>query len=294
VRIQRILCPVDFSEVSWKAYRYAQSMAGHYRATLVVQHVIEPGIHPCGFYSSSAPLFEDFCRLLGANGRYDLQQFVSRSGGIRPECIVQGGIAADKILSLARERAISLMVLGTHGRRGFNRLLSGSVTERILRHASCPVFTVRQSAGDSNKPDADAKDDSVRIRRILCCVDLSARAGRTMKYALSLAEACHAEVTILHVLENVSGSADIAGETKTAEANLGKLIPPATNSSIVTHLAVRQGNACQGILQFASQTQPDVIVTGVRGHHALELAVFGSFTWRVIQLGPCPVLAVPT
>jgi len=129
-------------------------------------------------------------------------------------------------------------VLGTHGRCGFDRLMLGSVTERVLRHTSCPVLAIRQSAPDSRK--RDAKDDSVPIRRILCCVDFSAHSERALEYALSLADAYDAELAVVHVLDDISGSAEIRKETTTME-NLEKLIPAAAHRSPKTHLAVGQG-----------------------------------------------------
>lgn len=228
-------------------------MAGHYGASLVVQHVIELMQHPCGFYSPSARLFREFRRQLITDGQSGLQKFVNASGGIQPECIVQDGQPADAILALTRERSMSLIVLGTHGRHGFDRLMLGSVTERVLRSASCPVLAVRQTAPNSSS--RDATDDSVPIRRILCCVDFSAHSERALEYALSLADAYDAEVTLLHVLDHMSGSADVGVETTMTIEKLGKLIAPATRSSTKTHVAVRIGMACHEILQFASEAQ---------------------------------------
>jgi nucleotide-binding universal stress UspA family protein len=289
-RIERILCPVDFSEASVKAYRYAQSVAGHYRAALLVQHVVELWQYPSGDFSFSAIAFEEFRRALVSNAENELQQFVKMSGGLRPECIVQENMAADAILSFARGRAISLIVMGTHGRRGFDHLMLGSVTERVLRHASCPVLTVRQTAPDSGTHVAT--DEPVPIQRILCCVDFSAHSQRALEYALSAADAYNAEVTVLHVLDHEPESADVGKETAAAMENLEKLFPPAAPRSTRTHLEVRLGRAYQEILKFASEAQSDLIVTGVRGRESLDLTVFGSTTYRVIQLGPCPVLTV--
>ncbi len=291
VRIERILCPVDFSEFSVGAYNYAQSIASHYRATLVVQHIVELWQHPSLDYSVSPHGYEDFCRQFMDEGRNDLQQFVNRSGGIHPECVVQQGVAADAILALARERAISLIVLGAHGRRGFDHMMLGSVTERVLRNASCSVLAACHTAPLSSTRDATG--DSVRIRRILCCVDFSAHSERALEYALTLGDAYGSEVTVLHVLDDISSSEDIGTETTRTIENLEKLIPPAARRSTKVHFVVRLGKAYLEILQFASETQTDVIVTGVRGRGGLDLAVFGSTTYRVIQLGRCPVLTVP-
>jgi nucleotide-binding universal stress UspA family protein len=290
-RIERILCPVDFSQFSVRAYDYAQSVAGHYQATLVVQHIVELWQHPSADYSVSPRGYEDFRRKLMADGQNDLQQFVNRSGDIQPERIVQEGAAADAILFLARSRAINLIVLGTHGRRGFDHLMLGSVTERVLRNASCPVLAICQTASESGK--RDAADGSVRIRQVLCCIDFSAHSERAVEYALSLADAYGAEVTLLHVRGEMSSPEESGTGTTSIIESLEKLIPLAARSSAKLHYAVRPGKAYSEILQFASEGQSDLIVTGVRGRHALDLAVFGSTTYRVIQLGHCPVLTVP-
>jgi len=293
IRIERILCPVEPSDVSAKAYRYAQSIAAHYHASLIVQHIIELTQHVSAFYTPSVPVFEEFSDSLVANGLAALHQFVDGSGGvIQPECIVQANFsAADAILSLAETRAISLIVIGTHGWRGVDHLMLGSVTERVLRHASCPVLAVRPAAPGSNHPGAP--DEPVPIRRILCCVDFSAHSRRALDYALSTAGAYSAEVTVLHVLDHVAESADVAQETDAAIDDLAKLLPPAAPGSTKTHLEVRLGKPYREILDLASEMKADLIVTGVRGRNSLDLAVFGSTTYRVIQLGPVPVLTVP-
>jgi nucleotide-binding universal stress UspA family protein len=291
LRIERILCPIDFSECSASAYRHAQFIAGRFHATLIVQYVAELDEHLSLFYTIS-PEVDNFRRKLISDGHANLRQFITKAGGVQPECIVLEGSAADTILSLARERAVSLIVLGTHGRRGFDRLMLGSVTERVLRHASCPVLAIRQSAPDSDT--RNAKVDTVPIRRVLCCIDFSVSSERVIEYALAVADAYDAEVTLLHILEDVPGSVNIAEETTITTENLEKLLPPADRSSIRIHLEIRVGRAYREILQFASEAESDLIVAGVRGRQTLDRAVFGSTTYRVIQLGPCPVLAVPS
>jgi nucleotide-binding universal stress UspA family protein len=285
-KIERILCPVDLSEASARACVYAQSLANHYDATLVFQHVVELWQHPCAFHAASAKLLDEFCQNLISAGREDLKQFVSRhtAVGLRPECIVQEGVAADGILSVAQADAIDLIVVGTHGRRGLDRLMLGSVAERVLRNAPCPVLVVR----NVDHPEQEA----IQIRQILCCVDFSKHSEQILEYALSVAGAYEAEVTALNVLDEIKNPAEIGSETATAMEKLQKLISTAAFHSVTAHIAVRLGNPNQQILEFASDAESDLIVTGVRGRHAVDLALFGSTTHRVIQRGCCPVLAV--
>jgi nucleotide-binding universal stress UspA family protein len=289
--VERILCPVDFSEISGKAYRYAQSISSHYHAKLLVQHVVELWQHPSADYSISPDILEDFRRSLISDAEKELEHFVKTAGGPQPECLVEESVAPDAILFLARERAISLIILGTHGRRGFDHLMLGSVTERVLRHASCPLLVIPRTAPVPVGPTVT--DDSASVQRILCCVDFSAHSQCALKHAFSLADAYGAEVTILHVLDHEPESADVGKETAAAMENLQKLLPAAAGKGTKTHLEVRLGKAYPEILRFASEARPDVIVAGVRGSNALNLAVFGSTIYRVIQLSSVPVLAVP-
>jgi len=90
IRIERILCPVDPSDVSAAAYRYAQSIAAHYHASLIVQKIIEYSQYVSASYTPSMPVFVEFSESLVADGLAALHRFVNGCGGIiQPECIVQ-------------------------------------------------------------------------------------------------------------------------------------------------------------------------------------------------------------
>ncbi len=114
-----------------------------------------------------------------------------------------------------------------------------------------------------------------------------------MNYAISATEEYDAELTLLHVLEEVPGPAKSEHAIATATGQLDKLIPPETRKTLKIKSAVRIGKPYQQIIQLALEAQIDMVTMGVRGRGALDLAVFGSTTYRVMQLGPCPVLAVP-
>ena len=291
VRIERILCPVDFSDVSAEAYRYAQSIACHYSAKLVLLHVVELWQHPSCYYQTELEYYEQFRETLVNNAQDQLRQFADISAGIQPECVVEESMAADAILCLARTRAVSLIVMGTHGRRGFDHLMLGSVTERVLRHAPCPVLAVPAKRSDQNGKSSAV--GSVDFRRILCCVDFSEHSQRALQHSVSVAKAYSAQLTILHVLENMADSAEVVKETDAAMDRLEKWVPPSALDPARVHLEVRLGKAYREILDLATEAQSDLIVTGVRGRNSLDLAVFGSTTYRVIQLHPGPVLTVP-
>src|SRR6266404_7456680 len=99
-KIRRILCPIDFSEFSATAYRYALSIAQHYEANLFVQHVVEVYRLPSAGFVANARQYEEFCERLVKNAGEKLKEFVRdhAENDVQPERIVEHGIAPDSIL----------------------------------------------------------------------------------------------------------------------------------------------------------------------------------------------------
>jgi nucleotide-binding universal stress UspA family protein len=291
LEINLILCPVDFSEFSVRAYRHALSVAQHYRAKLVALHVVELWRYPSLSYVPSGKAYDESCQAFCKQGEQELQEFVRSStpGGHLPELVVEQGNAADTILTFAARLRADGIVMGTHGRRGYDRLMLGSVAERVMRNAPCPVLIVNKPPDDFSAAGSRG-DREHRLHRILFCTDFSANSERALNYAISATTEYDAELTLLHVLEEKPAKTDQAIAAATQQ--LERLIPAEVHKSLNTRLAVRVGKPFEQIIQFAKETHPDIVAMGVRGRGSLDLAVFGSTTYRVIQLGPCPVLAV--
>jgi len=289
--IQRILCPIDFSGFSVLAFDYAQSVASHYKATLLLQHVVD-SLRPYYPYHAFPDSFDEICRKLRANAVEQLQEFAKTNNccGVHSQCTVQDGDVTGLILEVAAERAVNLIVMGTHGLRGIDHLTLGSVTEKVLRKAPCPVLAVCKPAHDS-VTQAGAPH-LVKVHRVVCCTDFSEPSEQALEHAVSLAAEYCAELTLLHVLEDVSSASDIENETARMLKRLEEQMSPWAYKNVVTKYVVRIGKAYQQIIQLALESQTDLLVMGVRGRNALDLAVFGSTTYRVVQLGPCPVLVV--
>jgi nucleotide-binding universal stress UspA family protein len=183
IEIRRILCPIDFSDYARRALDHAIAIARWYEATVTVLHVFSPapvaavGLGP--LVSEPIPLAPvDRDRLLA-----DTKAFAETESapGITIEAVVREGTTAAEILEQAASMKADLLVIGTHGRSGFERLLLGSVTEKVLRKARCPVLTV-----PSQSPDA-VPAGPVLYRRILCPVDFSDASLNALKYATSMA-----------------------------------------------------------------------------------------------------------
>lgn len=293
LKIERILCPVDFSEYSARAYDYAYSLARHYGAKLYVEHVIQVLAAAYPYYNFPDVAANNIYWDLNQSAEIQLREMIDqrKANGIQAEMVVHKGFVPESILSFAGECHTDLIVMGTHGRRGFNRLMMGSVTEAVLRRGPCPVLAVRKPAHDFVDPQHP--DDSVHIHKVLFCTDFSPSSLHALPYALSFAQEYEAELTLLHVLEHPP---EEHSELKIEEIRkeLAAEIGPDILAWCTVRPLVREGKAYEQIIQVAEEQQTDLVVVGVRGRGASDMAVFGSTTHRVIQLGPCPVLVVHT
>jgi len=147
-RLKRVLVPVDFSEPSRKAIRYAYEFAGQFGARLTLLHVVEPLSYPPDF--AMVPLLPP-----DVEGRRILEltkhlEELARSvaGGVETEAVVITGRPWQGVVDHAKSSETDLIVVSTHGYTGLKHVLLGSVTEKIVRHAPCPVLVVRDEEHD--------------------------------------------------------------------------------------------------------------------------------------------------
>ncbi|MBX6423776.1 universal stress protein [Thermosulfurimonas sp. F29] len=140
--IKNILFPVDFTEASERVASYARLFAEKFEARLYVVFIVEDIMRYAGFYVPHAALEKLEKELLeGAQKR--MEDFVSEHlSGLEVEPLVLTGEVAAKICEVAREKGIDLIIMGTHGRKGLERALFGSVAEKVVKTAPCPVLTV--------------------------------------------------------------------------------------------------------------------------------------------------------
>ena len=174
------------------------------------------------------------------------------------------------------------------------RASAGTVTERPSicndRMAPCPVLAA--SKPHDSVAAGEERGHVHHLSRILFCADFSENSELALKYAISATAEYDAELTLLHVLEGVPSPAKTEEAMAVAAERLDKLIPPEGRKTLKIKTAVRIGKPYEQIVQFAGDAQIDMVTMGVRGRGALDVAVFGSTTYRVMQLGSCPVLAV--
>src|SRR4051812_16718118 len=137
--INTILHPTDFSHSANHAFELACSLAGQHGAKLLLVHVVSPPPPPPLPYNEAGmgTIEED-----AATAVEQLEQMRDAKSTLTVEYVLAEGDPAHEIIRIARETNADLIVMGTHGRSGLNRLLMGSVAERVVRKASCQVITV--------------------------------------------------------------------------------------------------------------------------------------------------------
>jgi universal stress protein A len=147
--IKRILIPIDFSDHSLKALAYARDFAKPFGAELCVLYVVEPIYYatPADMYATSP----NIALLLDEQRRVGAQQLARihadlKEKGARVRTLQKTGSAAQSIVDTAKSVKAGLIIMGTHGRTGLSHMLMGSVAEKVVRTAGCPVLTVRREA----------------------------------------------------------------------------------------------------------------------------------------------------
>jgi nucleotide-binding universal stress UspA family protein len=213
-------------------------------------------------------------------------------GGIpHDSAVVKGGDVWPTVERELAERRADIIVVGTHGRTGFQRLLLGSVAEEIFRQSPLPVLTIGPHVSTGGKEGA-------QFKRILLATDFQEESGAAVPYALSFAQEYEAELDLLHVIRARDEKAEHKGDAMAASAamhRLHDLVPSEALAWCRPHSIVRYGDAGAQILGAAAELKSDLIVMGVRGApHRLGRATHleRAVAHRVVTRATCPVLTV--
>jgi universal stress protein A len=143
LNLKKILVPTDFSEFADKGLRYALRFAEQFGASLTLLHVVEPRLYPEGFLVIPPEMEQANADMLRLT-QEKLEAFRQEIGpAIQTAAHVRMGSPYAEIVAAAQELEIDLIILPTHGYTGLKHILIGSTAERVVRHAPCPVLTVR-------------------------------------------------------------------------------------------------------------------------------------------------------
>jgi nucleotide-binding universal stress UspA family protein len=281
VAVRNILMAVDFSPSSSGALGYATALAHRYGSRIYLAHVIRPDV-----YQLVSP--EAMETVLEQTRHYAEQQMAKilvsgRLRGIPHQVLLGQGELWTIFSKLIDEHEIDLVVVGTQGRTGLEKMLIGSVAERVFRLAPCPVLTVGPRAPGEAPADAE-------LQRVLYATDFSPEAGRAAAYALSLAQEQQATLMLVHVMDRAHEAA--SAEKPATLERLKALVPPEADLWCTPRYEIEFGSATDGILKAAGEYKADLIVMGVR-HPDFSFSHLPPATaYKVVCRAPCPVLTV--
>lgn len=289
---QKILCPVDFSLGSQQALLPAIRLANESAAELVLAHVwyVPPLV-----YADEPPFPADTLQAMIDDQRHGLAAAAaeaSRLGARRVTTKLLTGVPWAQLVELLHDdAAFGLVVMGTHGRTGLDRVMMGSVTEQVVRHAPCPVLTV------------PARGQASAFRHVLCPIDFSENSRRAVALAGELAAAGGAGITLLHSIElpvSYSGEPRVEGFAEALDRQAARLLEDWARDlrarvSVPVTTRSRIGSPGAQILAVLDDDPTlDLVVMGSHGRTGLRRVLLGSVAEKVVRHARCPVAVART
>lgn len=283
--LKKILWATDFSDEAQEALLYADAFSKAFKARLIALHVV-PDFAPA-LYDMASVIKGELARRVDSIKKEAKKRLetLMKAKGISFEIIVQEGTASKKIIEIAEEKEVDLIVIGRRGLSAIEKLFIGSVANQILRNSSVPILVTKKKKG---KP---------RFRKILVPTDFSAQEEVERDYAWKIAKGLDAsELTLLHVLElhDYEFSPKVLDDMfETVLKKLKKRKKREKEDIRVYEEVYRAINASIGIVDYAETHQFDLIVISTCTQSKLERFFLGSTTEKVISHSYIPIFAIP-
>jgi nucleotide-binding universal stress UspA family protein len=286
IQFRNILFATDFSPAAMRAIPVAKAIARNYDSSIVALHVRGPVVNPMT-PPTAWPMV-----LQAEKQKDELRrgELLSYFAGIPAAARIEEGDILSHLEEAIKNDNVDLVVVGTHGRTGFGKLILGSIAEEILRTVHCPVLTVGPKAGT-------AWVAGTKIREVLFATDFSPESREAAAYAISLAQEFQARLVLLHVVANpeVGELVNPADVTAASQSLLREFLPEDADLWCKPEFIVAHGKSAEMILEIARQRESDLIVLGARP----ESGVPGASTHlpiatahKVVSHATCPVLTV--
>lgn len=283
VVVRNILLATDFSQYSARALNYALGVASRYKSQLHLFHCIDPAPYRLADPDVVWKTHDDI--------RGDLERRVEelrgrgRAKDIEIKVAVEVGEVGEILPQTVKDIDADLIVIGTHGRTGWEKLVLGSVAEKVMDVVSCPVLTVGPSANRTRIEEFGPEN-------ILLVSGTHAHSQRAESYAFSLTRKYGSRLTVVDVLENRSGRVVAqVSELKFGESHLGnnprdRLVPG--NLQLPSEI----GTETDLILKEAGRSSADLIVLPVPANHRFTDRFVSNSSYRLVCGALCPVLSV--
>ena len=286
IALKNILFMTDFSPAADAALPFAIQIARRYGATLHGLHVRPFDVFPGAPTASWTVLAEEQERA----ARENVRRLEERLMGVCHRVVVSQGDIWPVLEEVTQGSDIDLLVIGTRGRTGIEKMLLGSRAEEIIRRASCPVLTV----GPHILADPEL---ALKLDEILYPTALTPEPQAARFYAVSLAEENEARLTLLHVWADAkaAGVIDPAEYTEPTLRAMRSLVPEEAGLWCQPEFVIEKGNVAEKILEVADRRHADLIVLEVRGEEGFPGAAThlgGAVAHQIVARAKCPVLTV--
>jgi len=283
ITLKNILFATDFSPAADLAAPIAVQIAQRYGAKVY-------GVHVNRFddYTGTAPsAWAAMAEAMDRENKEQTQRLNKQLEGVEHEAVIGEGNTWDVISDLIEKKEIDLVVLGTRGRTGFGKVLLGSVAEKILRQAPCPVLTV----GPHVNPWSE---EYSKMREILYATDLATDTPAAAPYAISLAQENQAHLVLLHVIEDRKAGelVDSPEVMDCKERRLQQMVTEQAGLWCEPTYIVEQGPAAEKILDVSKRRHTDLIVLGARPAKGFATHLSLGTVQKVVSQATCPVLTV--
>lgn len=286
--LAKLVLPVDFSERSIGAARYAGALAQRFQSEILLVHVLAPLYSDLGGMEVAGSMLLDVYRTRTAGAERELDEFAAAHlSGSNVRRIVLHGEPSAKIVELAHSEHAGLIAMPTHGYGPFRRFILGSNTAKVLHDADCPVCTgVHLEAAPENLHGP--------LRRILCALDLGPQSASALAWAAWLGRQFEVPVTVVHAVTAHAESLDEpdrswrAGIREAAEEELRRLQREAESNAQVL---LEAGEPAKVICAAAARLSADLLVIG-RGSAAGSFGRLRTNAYAIIRQSPCPVVSV--
>jgi nucleotide-binding universal stress UspA family protein len=285
MKLARILCATDFSEGASTTLGTATRLSVESGAELVLFHA---WYVPATAYSLEATMPLDISEQVVADARRGLDDAVEtarRAGATHVQNKLVGGVPWTEIVTELEHERYDLCVIGTHGRTGLSRILLGSVAEKVVRHAPCPVLVVRPE----NPPTP--------FSHVLIPTDFSESAARALDLASRLVQP-DGVATLLHVIElpvafagevTTSFTRDLDKRSAMALEHAVGTLRAKTRATVKTRSSIGAPGA-QTLAELEADPTIDLVVMGSHGRTGIKRALMGSVAEKVVRHARCPVL----
>lgn len=294
---KHVIVPIDFSKTSREALPYAYKIALAYGSKITLLHAVT--IHEYDPYTTKEgfPSSDELYESIKSSAESYCEGIIDKASeeykNLEIEKVTSRGISAYEVITgFAKENNADLIVMATHGRSGLSNVMLGSVTEKVIQTAPCPVLVVK-------KPK-HADLQKLLFNNILVPTDFSDSSQKAMELAIGIAQKYNAHITLMHAVDvrflptyyaaGVESIFDLDPDVKPRiQARLEAFLQSFDLTDVRVTTYVTDGSSHSEIVKTAQSRQHDLIVMSTRGHDEIADYLVGSTTDRVIKRAPCPV-----